>query len=316
MRQIIDRLAYLVVRIFVCILQATSLETCESICDGLAFLAADVLRIRGRVVDDNLRGAFPDWTAAQRRRVTRDMWRHLLLMVCEIAHTPRKIHQTNWRRYVNVEDRREIVGALLAPRPTVIVSGHFGNFELGSYLCALLGFPTFAIARRLDNPFLHDYVNRFRSRTGQYILPKDGSAKQVEKVLGSNGTLLLLGDQHAGPKGCWIDFLGRPASCHKALALFSLSSGGPMLVLRAQRAGRPMRFEIGLEGIADPQLGTPETANVKSLTAWYNRKLEEIIRRAPDQYWWLHRRWRDAPARVVRAVEDRESRAEKRSAAA
>ena len=295
MKQLTDWLAYLCVRLFICLIQALSLETCQAVSRLLAWLACDVVRLRGRVVDDNLRHVFPDWTDRDRHDVARQMWEHLFLMVCEIAHAPRKVHETNWRSYFQFRGKREMVEVLLDPRPTVFVSGHFGNFELSSYMMGLLGFPTYAIARRLDNPYLDRYVNQFRSENGQFILPKDGSSAQVDAVLRSGGVIALLGDQSAGPKGCWVDFLGRPASCHKAVALFTLVSGAPLVVAYGKRIGGPLQFELGTGGIADPQIPSEDLAGVKPLTQWYNRALERIIRAAPEQYWWVHRRWKGEP---------------------
>ena len=155
-----------------------------------------------------------------------------------------------------------------------MVSGHFGNFELGSYITGLLGYRGYVIARPLDNPYLDRYVSRFRAAYGQIVLPKHGSAGQVEAVLSGGGRIGLLGDQHAGPKGCWVDFLGRPASCHKAVALLTLTGGAPLLVTYAKRVGGPLQFEAGLMGVADPQTPGQEQANVESLTRWYNAMLE------------------------------------------
>ncbi len=295
MKRLMDWPAYLCVRLCVCLIQALSLETCHSASRLLAWLASDVVRLRRRVVDDNLRHVFPELSDSARRVLTRRMWEHLFLMLCEIAHAPRKIHETNWRRFFQFHRKREMVARLLDERPTVFVSGHFGNFELSSYMMGLLGFPTYAIARRLDNPYLDRYVNEFRGGQGQFILPKDGSAAQVDAVLRSGGVIALLGDQAAGPKGCWVEFLGRPASCHKAVALFTLVSGAPLVVAYGRRIGGPLRFELGTEGVADPQVPGPELAGVKALTQWYNRALERIIRSAPEQYWWVHRRWKGQP---------------------
>lgn len=301
MKQLADWLVYLVVRLFICLIQALSLETCQAVSRLLAWLACDIVRLRGRVVDDNLQHVFPAWTDRERREVTRQMWEHLFLMVCEIAHAPRKVHETNWRRYFEFRGKREMVAILLDSRPTVFVSGHFGNFELSSFMMGLLGFPTYAIARRLDNPYLDRYINQFRSTNGQFILPKDGSSAQVDAVLRSGGVIALLGDQSAGPKGCWVDFLGRPASCHKAVALFTLVSGAPLVVAYGKRIGGPLQFELGMGGIADPQIPSEDLAGVKPLTQWYNRALERIIRAAPEQYWWVHRRWKGEPPKKARA---------------
>lgn len=286
---------YLLVRVFVCVVQALRIETCDMLARVLAIVAADLLKLRGDVVDDNLRHAYPQLSDKERRRMARRMWRHLFLMVCEIAHVPRKVRETTWRRYISLPDKHRMVRYLLDPRASVLVTGHFGNFEVAGYLAGMLGFPTFTIARPLDNPYLDAFVNHFRSAKGQFILPKVGSAAPVARVLESGGTLSLLADQYAGPKGCWVDFMGRPASCHKALALFTLTSGAPMLVTYNRRMGRPMQFELGVVGVADPAEQGDELANVRALTQWYNQALERAVALAPEQYWWVHRRWKGEP---------------------
>ena len=127
------------------------------------------------------------------------------------------------------------------------------------------------------------------------MLPKQGSAKQVDALLQQGGTLMLLGDQAAGPKGCWVEFFGRPASCHKAVALFSLVNRAPMMLSYCRRLDRPLHFELGITALFDPQ--TDETLGVTELTQWYSDQLERMIRGAPGQYWWLHRRWKSRPPR-------------------
>ena len=109
----------------------------------------------------------------------------------------------------------------------------------------------------------------------------------------------LLGDQAAGPKGCWVDFFGRPASVHKAIGVFALSSSAPMLVCSATRRRRLFDYDLRLEGVADPAEGGPESADLKAISQWYTSLLEKVIRRAPSQYWWVHRRWRGGPAKAT-----------------
>ena len=186
-------------------------------------------------------------------------------------------------------------------RPVVMVSGHFGNFELGGFVSGLLGIPTYTVARRLDNPFLHQFVNDFRQRSGQYILPKDGSSELVEVALAQGHTMTLLGDQYAGDKGCWVNFLGRQASCHKALALFTLTSGAPMMVVATRRASGPLHFEIDFGGLADPDCLEPEQQSVRGLTEWYNERMATEILKHPGQYWWVHRRWKPKQKRAKKS---------------
>jgi Kdo2-lipid IVA lauroyltransferase/acyltransferase len=288
---------YAVVRVSIALIQAVSIETCQTVCRALAWLASDVFRIRAKIVEENLTHAFPEASPAERRRLARRMWEHLLLMVCETAQAPRKIHETNWRTFVAVHRKRELILAFLAPRPKVLVTAHFGSFEVGGYIMGFWGFPTFTMARPLDNPYLDRFVNRFRESMGQTIIPKHGTAELADSLLGTGGTLVLVGDQHAGDKGVWIEFFGRPASCHKALALFALLNKAPMLVSGIRRLDQPMRFEVRLAEVYDPaEPGNEELGGVTELTQWYNDVLEDEIRLAPDQYWWLHQRWRDPPA--------------------
>jgi len=284
------------VRVSIALVQAVSIETCHTVSRLLAWLACDVIRLRAQIVEENLVHAFPDVSPAERHKIARRMWEHLILMVCEIAQAPRKIHETNWRKFVAVHRKRDLILTFLSPRPKVVVTAHFGNFEVGGYIMGFWGFPTFTMARPLDNPYLDRFINRFRESMGQTIIPKHGTAELADSLLGTGGTLVLVGDQHAGDKGLWVDFFSRPASCHKALALFTLLNKAPMLVSGVRRLDRPLRFEVRLADLYDPaQPGDEELGGVTELTQWYNDVLEDEIRQAPDQYWWLHNRWRDPP---------------------
>ncbi|MEX2173607.1 MAG: lipid A biosynthesis acyltransferase [Pirellulaceae bacterium] len=287
---------YLAVRVFLSLITAVSLETCQSASRWIGWLLSDAVKLRHKTVQDNLAIAFPDASAAEKQKIGRQMWEHLILMVCEIAHAPRKIHESNWRKFIGLHRKRELIQAFLSPRPKVVVTAHYGNFEIGGFITGFWGFPTYTVARPLDNPYLDRWVNHFRESMGQVIIPKHGTAELADSLLSTGGTLVLVGDQHAGAGGVWVDFFDRPASCHKALALFSLLNKAPMLVTYVRRQSRPLRFEIGLADAFDPALpGQDDLCGVTELTQWYNDVLEEEIRRAPHQYWWLHNRWREAP---------------------
>jgi KDO2-lipid IV(A) lauroyltransferase len=295
--QVADFMTYVAVRVLICIVQAMPRSSCERFARSWSDFLANRVKIRRRVVRDNLRIAFPDWSNERCRDVARGMWEHLLLMVVEIAHAPRVIQKTTWRRHLRIEGMEAMVRTLWLDRPKVILSGHFGNFELAAYLFGVFGFRIFSVARELDNPLLDEFVTRFRESRGQKILPKRGSAPDVAIVLEENGAIGLLGDQAAGPRGCWVQFFGRPASVHKAIGVFALSSNAPIMVCSAtRRSGRLFDYDLRLEGVADPEAGTPETAGLTAVSQWYTDLLELAIRRAPPQYWWVHRRWRGKPA--------------------
>lgn len=297
-KKIGDYLAFLVVRTMIAILQALPVSTCKSLARAFAYLMHDLLGVRGKVVDENLRHAFPDWSETRRADVAREMWNHLFLMVVELAFVQRKIHWTNWRQHLNLKNDDLLIRAMLDDRPVLVLSGHFGNFEVGSYAHGLFDFATYAVARPLDNPYVDKYLASFRGSNGARILPKQGSAETIARILENGHALAALGDQAAGAKGCWVEYFGRPASAHKAPAVFCLANEAPVLVVGVRRSGaQPLYFDISVHATADPRDGENHTQSVSLLTEWYTRQLEEIVREAPEQYWWVHRRWKGKPAR-------------------
>ncbi len=298
------KLEYAVFRVIICVIQLLTIKQCAAMSRGFAWLATDIIKFRKRVIRENLIAVYPNLSDATVRKNTLDMWYHLVMMVCEIIHVPRKVHDTNWRRYVTIPTKKEMTERLIDYRPLVGVSGHFGNFEMAGYVIGLLGMPSYSVARALDNPYLDRFVNNFREMNGQYILPKDGSAAAVQHHLAEGNILTLLGDQHAGTKGCWINFLGRPAACHKAIALFTLDGQAPMMVSYCKHTDEPMKFEIGCTGVADPLDLPNELRDVTALTQWYNDRMGDAIHICPSQYWWLHKRWKEKPVRQTKRIRE------------
>ncbi|MBX3427012.1 MAG: lysophospholipid acyltransferase family protein [Pirellulales bacterium] len=294
-KTVLDYAAYLAVRSAVCVLQAVPIEACQRLARHGAWLLWHVMRLRRTVVEENLAIAFPAANSVQRTAIALGMWEHLLVMLAEIAHAPRKLHRTNWRDYSRIPDLAIMARRMLDRRPLVILSGHLGNFEMGGYLLGLHGFPTHTIARPIDNPFVDRWINSFRGATGQYMLQKAGSGQRIAELLTAGETLALLGDQHAGDGASWVEFFGRPASTHKAVALFTLGSEAPTAVCAALRTGRPLCFELAVADLVDPAAPAFSHRGVPEMLRWYSAGLERLIRRAPDQYWWVHRRWKGTP---------------------
>lgn len=308
LQTVVDYSGYVVLRVLIAVVQACPPRWCEQIAELLATLFTSVAPIRRKVLSDNLRIAFPEIDHATEQRLAWQMWRHLFLMVMEIAHTPRKLHRTNWRQWVDIPQVETIIRTMYTVRPSVVISGHYGNFELGGYLMGMFGFPTHTVARAIDNPYVDGFINQFRGRTGQHILPKQGSGEQIEQLLAGGGALTLLGDQAAGDRrGCWVPFFGRPASTHKAVALFSLTFSAPTMVVGVRRKDRMLNYEIDVADVVDPADDDFAYAGVQPMTEWYTSCLERLIRQAPEQYWWIHKRWKgQPPEKILRRLERRQ----------
>ena len=293
LQRIFDYAVYLVVRVSICVVQSISLNVCSRWAELLAILFNDVLRVRGKLVDSNLAHSFPDLSARQRRSTARKMWTHLFLMVAEVAHAPRQMHGLNWWKNIRIENGREMFSALQEDRPLILITAHFGNFEIGGFILGLLGYPTFSVARKLDNPYLNDFIGNFRGQTGQYIIDKNEGYEDILSVLSSNGVMAFLADQAAGRKGAWVQFFNRPASAYKAMALMSLQYDAPIFICFATRTDdRPMHFTMRVVDYFDPRSARDDLSTVQEITQWHASCLEEQIRLTPCQYWWLHNRWK------------------------
>lgn len=289
----LDYLVYLIVRVFICAAQSISLDVSQRFAETLSVLFCDILRVRGKLVDTNLSHAFPELSKKERKEIARQMWTHLFLMVAEVAHGPRQMHGLNWWRNVRIENGSKMFAALQADRPMILITAHFGNFEMGGYILGLLGYPTFSVARKLDNPYLNDFISSFRGQTGQYIIDKNEGYEDILTVLGQNGVMAFLADQSAGKKGAWINFFNRPASAYKAMALLSMQYDAPIFICFATRTDdRPMHFTMRVVDSLDPRELPPDVSTVQQITQWHASRLEEQIRLVPNQYWWLHNRWK------------------------
>ena len=191
-----------------------------------ALLAAVLYRVDARhrkIGLENLRLAFGDrYTEAERDQIVRGVYRHFCMMLMEILHIPRKLHPTTWRERITLVGEDLAVDRLLKGGPIIMLSGHFGNWEMAGYLFGVFGFPPHSVARALDNPYLDRFLRRFRERSGQRMIPKKGGYDQMLAVLRDGGVLSFLADQDAGERGMFVEFFGRPASTHKAIALLAL----------------------------------------------------------------------------------------------
>jgi KDO2-lipid IV(A) lauroyltransferase len=302
-----EYLVYLIVRILVCVIQTLSLRQAYALAGGLAWVIYHVDRRHRLVASDNLRLAFPERFSDSEANDTlvRAVYRHFCLLLVELMLVPRKLHPSNWRKYLELPEGRIQVERLLSRRPVLVVTGHFGNWEMGGYVQAMFGFRTHAIARPLDNPYLDDFLRRFRERTGQKILAKKGDFDQMQGVLAGGGMIGTLADQDAGPRGQFVNFFGRPASTHKAIALLALEHRVPLLVFGARRVGEPMRYRTIIEDVIFPEEYDGDPDAVRAITQRFTSGLERIIRQAPEQYLWLHRRWKHQPAPRKRKAAER-----------
>ena len=292
----LDYLVYLGVRCGVGVLQMFTLEQSYAFARWLARTLYRLNKRHRHVGLENLRHAFGDhYSEAERVELVRAVYQHFSMMLVEILHIPRKLHPTTWRDRIRLVGQDRVLDVLLDGGPIILLTGHFGNWEMAGYLFGVFGFPTNSVARTLDNPYLDTFLKNFRERTGQKLIPKSGGYDQMLDVLRDGGVLSFLADQDAGPRGLYVDFFGRPASTHKAIALLAIEHKAPVLVGYARRIGPGFLYEVGCEAVVMPHEWTGTADDAKLLTQRYTSALETVVRRNPEQYLWLHRRWKHQP---------------------
>jgi KDO2-lipid IV(A) lauroyltransferase len=290
-----DYAFFTIVRLAVCLVQTLPDATAHALGGILGWLAYRIDRRHRTVVQENLREAFPETNDATREHWAVGSFRHFVSILMEVARIPRKLHATNWQKYGDLSEAGPLLDILRSGRPVMLVMGHFGNWEIALYGLGLLGFRVHAIARPLDNPYLDRYIRNFRERTGQTMLAKTGDVTRIMEVLEAGGTIATLADQDAGPRGQFVEFFGRPASTHKPISLLAMKFNAVIVVCGVMKVGEPMRYKVVVGDVIDTlDYFGPVNAG-PSITQRYTTALENLIRRDPAQYFWMHRRWKNQP---------------------
>jgi len=290
----VDYLAYLAIRILVCVVQALPFELGYTLARLLGWVLYQLDKRHRLIAIENLQKAYPgQGTDAQIDALVRNVYTHFCTILIEFMYAPRRLHLHNYKQYMGLREPGRMIEVLMSGRPVLFVTGHFGNWEMAGYALGMFGFGSYAIARPLDNPYLDEYLRSFRERTGQKLLAKHGDFEQIEKILAEGGILATLADQDAGQRGLFVDFFGRPASTHKAVALLALEHNVPMVVFGSPK--QDGRYQIWPSDVIFPEDYASEKDPVRAITQRFTTGLEAMIREAPEQYFWVHRRWKHAP---------------------
>jgi KDO2-lipid IV(A) lauroyltransferase len=260
-----------------------------------AFAYAALKRLR-MVGVRNLQMAFPEWNDARREETLRSVYRNLGYLLAEFAqmssYTPdvakTLIRYEGLENYLAAQDRGKGV---------LVLTGHLGAWELSSFHHSLMGYPMGMVIRRLDNPLVDDFVNRIRCLHGNQVIHKDDFARGLIASMRAGQTVGILMDTNmTPPQGVFVPFFGRLAATASGLARVALRTGAavvPGFLLWNSDEGRyVLRFgeRIELEETGDAERDA--TTN----TAKFTSVIESYIREYPDQWLWMHRRWKTRPA--------------------
>jgi Kdo2-lipid IVA lauroyltransferase/acyltransferase len=257
-----------------------------------AYLGLSRLR---RVGERNLELALPEVPRVERTRILRGLFRNLGAQLVEFCRMPRYTAQ-NTRGWIRTEGLENYLASQARGKGVLVLTGHLGGWELSSFYHSLMGHPMGMVIRRLDNRLLDEYVNRIRCLHGNRVLHKDDFARGLLTAMRTGETVGILMDTNmTPPQGVFVRFFGITACTASGLARVALKTGAAVvpgfLVWESAEGKYVLHFW--------PELRFAESddheADILAATQQCNDVLESWIRRYPDQWLWIHRRWKTRP---------------------
>jgi KDO2-lipid IV(A) lauroyltransferase len=248
-----------------------------------------------KTAEFNMRLAFPDWADAQRKDATRKMVRNLGWMAAEFARLPR-LTKENIEDVVILEGHENFLEGQRRGKGVLYLTGHIGAWELSSFAHALYGYPLHYMARPLDNKRLDALVNQYRCSSGNRPIFKNESARVMLRILKDSGTVGILADQNTLPaEGAFVDFFGKLACTTTGLARVALHTGAAVVPGYAYWDESIQKYRLRFEPPVELIRTGDTERDVFENTQRFAKVIEEIICKHPDQWVWVHKRWKTRP---------------------
>src|SRR6202795_557210 len=290
-----EKIQYAVAWAFVKMLGVLPRAVARGLAAGTVRLLLLLLPKMRKTAEFNLRLAFPEWSEAQRRAVLNGMARNLGWMAAEFARLPRYTRE-NIENVVVLDGHENFLAGKNRGKGVIYLTGHIGAWELSSFAHALYGFPLHYMARPLDNAPVDALVNRYRCLSGNQAIFKNESARAVLKILREAGTVGILADQNTMPEeGVFVEFFGKAACTTTGLARVALHTDAAVVPGYAywdEGLGKyRLRFEPPVELV---RTGDSEQ-DIFVNTQKFAKVIEGIIRKHPEQWVWVHARWKTRP---------------------
>jgi len=282
---------YYGIRGSVAALRRLSFRRASAIGERIGVLGYRPFGIRRAVVERQVGAAFPGLTEPEVARIARASYASLGRTTIETALLPTYSREEVIELVERTDGWEHVEQALAQGRGLMVVTGHLGNWELGGSYVAARGIPLEAVARRMENPLFDAYLNETRRRIGMTVIHDADAVRRVPRAMREHHAVAFLVDQGAvGLASTWVPFFGRYAKTPRGPAVFALRLKTPLLFACSLRQPDG-RFVIHFEPVPIETTGTLD-ADVDRIVASYTSTLERWVRRAPEQYFWHHRRWK------------------------
>lgn len=244
----------------------------------------------------NLELAFPEKTAAEREAILRQVYRNLGYLLAEFCEMPGYTAERA-SRFIRYEGLENYLGARDRGKGVLVLTGHLGAWELSSFYHSLMGMPMGMVIRRLDNPLVDAFVNRIRCLHGNRVIHKDDFARGLIASMRAGETVGILMDTNmTPPQGVFVPYFGVLACTASGMARIALKTGAAVVpgFLLWEESEQKYVLRFGKE-LAVVDTGNPE-ADALTNTAGFTAVMEEYVRQYPEQWLWMHRRWKTRPA--------------------
>lgn len=243
----------------------------------------------------NLKLAFPDWNNSQRKKIIRRMVRNLGWMAAEFAHFP-SLARDNIERLVVVDGFENFQSALDRAKGVLFLTGHMSAWELAPFAQALYGNPLSFLARAIENPRVDALVNRYRCLSGNRPIEKNNAARAMLRVLHGGGTVGILADQNTLlDEGIFVSFFGIPAATTTGIARIARRTDAAVVPGFLSWDDSLRKYRLRFSPAVALQRTEDEHADIRENTSRFNRVIEDFIRAHPDQWLWVHKRWKFRP---------------------
>lgn len=268
---------------------------------GATFGGMGVNRKRVNLAVERLAVAMPELDEPQRELLVRRSYEHLAMLAVELAVLPRHLTEDAWTDYIELGSLSGVIRPLIDERPSLLLTGHCGNWEALGYTMALLGFRMHAIYRPLDLRPADRWLRDTRSRRGLDLVDKFGAMYRLPGLLAAGESVAFVADQNAGDRGLQVPFFGRLASSYKSIGLLAIQNRARIIVGGARRldpgaqTGVTMKYRIEIQDLIEPEDWESQPDPLFYITARYRRAIEQSVRQAPEQYLWMHRIWKSRP---------------------
>lgn len=287
---------YLALRSVAGLVQCFDVEQNLSTAAGIGTLFYKLNRTRRERAERNIALSFPEWPADRVQQTALHSMQHMFqLFMVESIMAPRLITPSGWTSFIRLGEVSELLDLLVRGQPAIFITGHCGNWETLGCALASIGYPLVALARPLDNPLINDWLLGIREARGMKIITKWGATPILQDTLNRGGHVAFIADQNAGEQGLFVPFFGRLASSYKSIGLLAMRHNVPIVAGHAMRLNNSFRYELSCTDIIWPDEWANQPDPLFYITARYNRAMEQMVRGAPEQYLWLHRRWKSRP---------------------